>query len=358
MAADDDPGQDRGRDRREQQQEAQDRQRGPAAAGAVRPVTGCSGWRTGCPASTRPGTARSPSRIPRATAISSPLSSALKSIGPAAYRFAQLARVTVRRDGSARFNQLLPEPGAVEADSLHRLARPGAPRPRQLAPTRSPTSSSTRRRPRHLPRPLRGARRRRRPSDVPRPARAGRRRAGRHRHAARRALRPDPRQAESGAGAVRPPRCPEPLACVVTRSGELPLEIPLFAEPEAQVIVIFSGPDRARTGSLRPAGRARRASTPSVRSTPCCAGCGPTTGSAALLCEGGPTAVRRAAARAAGRRAVPDPRPQAHRRRHGPTITTGPSRSPSWPGYGSAGLLERNDSLYLRYRWPPAEPVR
>jgi riboflavin biosynthesis pyrimidine reductase len=32
---------------------------------------------------------------------------------------------------------------------------------------------------------------------------------------------------------------PEPLACVVTRSGSVPLDIPLFAEPEAR-IVIFS----------------------------------------------------------------------------------------------------------------------
>lgn len=32
----------------------------------------------------------------------------------------------------------------------------------------------------------------------------------------------------------------EPLACVVTRSGHVPLDIPLFAEPEAR-IVIFSG---------------------------------------------------------------------------------------------------------------------
>ena len=30
---------------------------------------------------------------------------------------------------------------------------------------------------------------------------------------------------------------PEPLACTVTRSGALPLEIPLFAEPEARIIV-------------------------------------------------------------------------------------------------------------------------
>jgi riboflavin biosynthesis pyrimidine reductase len=30
---------------------------------------------------------------------------------------------------------------------------------------------------------------------------------------------------------------PEPLACTLTRSGSLPLDIPLFAEPEAEVVV-------------------------------------------------------------------------------------------------------------------------
>lgn len=33
---------------------------------------------------------------------------------------------------------------------------------------------------------------------------------------------------------------PEPLACLVTRSGQVPLDIPLFAEPEARVVV-FTG---------------------------------------------------------------------------------------------------------------------
>jgi riboflavin biosynthesis pyrimidine reductase len=33
---------------------------------------------------------------------------------------------------------------------------------------------------------------------------------------------------------------PEPLACILTRSGRLPLDIPLFSEPEARVVV-FSG---------------------------------------------------------------------------------------------------------------------
>ena len=45
--------------------------------------------------------------------------------------------------------------------------------------------------------------------------------------------------ADPGARAARVDRGlePEPIAVTVTRSGRLPLEIPLFAEPEARVIV-------------------------------------------------------------------------------------------------------------------------
>ena len=48
--------------------------------------------------------------------------------------------------------------------------------------------------------------------------------------------------ADPGARRAREARgvSPEPLAVTLTRSGRLPLEIPLFAEPEARVIV-FSG---------------------------------------------------------------------------------------------------------------------
>ncbi len=41
----------------------------------------------------------------------------------------------------------------------------------------------------------------------------------------------------AGSGGRREGRSPEPLACLVTRTGELPTDIPLFDEPEAQVIV-------------------------------------------------------------------------------------------------------------------------
>jgi riboflavin-specific deaminase-like protein len=44
--------------------------------------------------------------------------------------------------------------------------------------------------------------------------------------------RPERRQRRVAAG-----RSPEPLACLVTRSGRLPTDVPLFAEPEARIVV-------------------------------------------------------------------------------------------------------------------------
>jgi riboflavin biosynthesis pyrimidine reductase len=48
---------------------------------------------------------------------------------------------------------------------------------------------------------------------------------------------PAARERRSKAG-----RAPEPLACLLTRSGILPLEIPLFADPEARVVVFAGAP--------------------------------------------------------------------------------------------------------------------
>lgn len=45
-------------------------------------------------------------------------------------------------------------------------------------------------------------------------------------------------------------RSDEPLACLITRSGALPLSIPLFAEPEARIVVFApTEPDLSRTAA-------------------------------------------------------------------------------------------------------------
>jgi riboflavin biosynthesis pyrimidine reductase len=143
-------------------------------------------------------------------------------------------------------------------------------------------------------------------------------------------------------------RSPEPIACVVTRSGEIPSDIPLFAEPEAR-IVVFSPTDidvdhcpaevevvRLDPGELTLTTAMRRLrSDYGVRS---------------LLCEGGPTLFG-----ALVREGVVDElfltlSPKLAGGGRGPTITSGPELTDP-PGIRLQWLLERHGSLYLRYRF-------
>jgi riboflavin biosynthesis pyrimidine reductase len=138
---------------------------------------------------------------------------------------------------------------------------------------------------------------------------------------------------------------PEPLAITLTRSGDVPLGIPLFAEPEAEVVV-FSGREIDISGVA--------AAVEVVVRQP------PDLGAAlrhlrahrgvrVLLCEGGPSMLA-----ALVRERLLDElfltlAPQLTGGGTGPTLTTGPEL----PGLSSmelAGVLERAGSLYLRYR--------
>jgi riboflavin biosynthesis pyrimidine reductase len=142
----------------------------------------------------------------------------------------------------------------------------------------------------------------------------------------------------------------EPLACVVTRSGDVPTAIPLFAEPEAR-IVIFSAmaiaPIRCaaqvevvRLEPERPAltsalGRLRR--DHGVRS---------------LLCEGGPTLFGALLAERLVDELFLTLAPKLTGGGHGPPVSSGDELAE--PGSMKLRwLLERNDSLYLRYALSP-----
>jgi riboflavin biosynthesis pyrimidine reductase len=138
---------------------------------------------------------------------------------------------------------------------------------------------------------------------------------------------------------------PEPLACTVTRSGDVPWDIPLFAEPEAEVVV-FSGTEIDVPGvaaqvevvildppDLASALRHLRTHR-QVR---------------ALLCEGGPALLA-----ALVRERVLDELfltlvPQLTGGGTGPALTTGPEL-PELREMELAGALERAGSLFLRYR--------
>jgi riboflavin-specific deaminase-like protein len=140
---------------------------------------------------------------------------------------------------------------------------------------------------------------------------------------------------------------PEPLACILTRSGRLPLDIPLFSEPEAHVIV-FTG-DEVELGDssawvevvrLPPAeldfahALSHLASEYEVR---------------ALLCEGGPSVLS-----ALLREDVLDElcltlAPKLLGGGTATAITAGPEL-PEFAQACLAGVIERQGTLFLRYQ--------
>jgi riboflavin biosynthesis pyrimidine reductase len=157
---------------------------------------------------------------------------------------------------------------------------------------------------------------------------------------------PDPERRARRVAAGRPA---EPLAVTITRSGEVPFDAPLFAEPAAQVVV-FSGPELnvarvaadvrvLRLGEDRDGDGGLHAAMATL-----CHDHGVET----LLCEGGPHlfgALLRAglvdelfltmAAKLAGGDS-------------GPSITAG-SPLAELDQLGLIGLLESGSTLYLRY---------
>jgi riboflavin biosynthesis pyrimidine reductase len=147
------------------------------------------------------------------------------------------------------------------------------------------------------------------------------------------------RRVEAGAA-------PEPLAVIVTRSGDVPADIPLFDEPEARVAV-FTATDVDLAGA--------RAQVDVVRLDP-----GELTfltvmrqlraehGVRTLLCEGGPTLFG-----ALVREGVVDElfltlAAKLTGGGRGPTISSGPELPEPGP-LRLIWVLERAGSLYLRY---------
>jgi riboflavin biosynthesis pyrimidine reductase len=141
-------------------------------------------------------------------------------------------------------------------------------------------------------------------------------------------------------------RPPEPLACAVTRSGRVPLDIPLFAEPEAK-IVVFS-PSEVDAGICA-------ATVEVVRLDP-----GRLTFSAVLrhlydhhdvrvlLCEGGPTVTGALLHEGLVDELFLTLVPKLTGGGSGPAITSGPELAQ--PAALRIGwVLERAGSLYLRY---------
>lgn len=142
---------------------------------------------------------------------------------------------------------------------------------------------------------------------------------------------------------------PEPLACTVTRHGSLPLDIPLFAEPEAKVVV-FTGRKLDLTGV--------RAQVEVVEMAPDELSFGAALahlrahhGTSTLLCEGGPRVFG-----ALARERVYDQLFLTVSRKlagggSAPAITAGPALAEP-QSLTLEGVLERQGTLFLRYAAP------
>jgi riboflavin biosynthesis pyrimidine reductase len=142
----------------------------------------------------------------------------------------------------------------------------------------------------------------------------------------------------------------EPLACLLTRSGHIPTGIPLFAEPEARIVVFAQStpqlrralddcPAQVELAALEPAeltlstALARLRSTYAVRT---------------LLCEGGPTVFGALLAARLADELFLTIAPKLTGGGHGPGITSGPELAEP-ATLRLRWLLERDQTLFTRY---------
>jgi riboflavin biosynthesis pyrimidine reductase len=139
---------------------------------------------------------------------------------------------------------------------------------------------------------------------------------------------------------------PEPLACIVTRSGDVPTEIDLFAEPEARILVFSPiqpdlGGSRAevRTVEVDPAQPIMTAVLRHLRVD---------FGVRSVLCEGGPTLFGALLSEQVVDELFLTLAPSLTGGGNGPTITTG-AELPEPAALRIEWALEREGALYLRY---------
>lgn len=156
--------------------------------------------------------------------------------------------------------------------------------------------------------------------------------------------RPERRERRLAAG-----RSPEPVACIVTRTGHLPTDIPLFAEPEQQIIVFAAGEvEMSGVGAqveLVRIGHGEMTLTTALehlRSDH---------GVELLLCEGGPTLFGSMLHESVVDELFLTVAPKLAGGGASPTITTGPEL-PELAEAVTIWLLERAGSLHLRLGLP------
>ena len=154
--------------------------------------------------------------------------------------------------------------------------------------------------------------------------------------------KPERRQRRVAAG-----RAAEPLMCVVTRSGHVPLQAPIFAEPEARVAV-FAPPGtsldvaaaQAELIELDPGELTLTTALRRLRSD---------YGIRSLLCEGGPTLFGGLLEERLVDELFLTLAPKLTGGGMSPSITSGPELS-ELANLSLVWALEHDDSLFLRYR--------
>jgi riboflavin-specific deaminase-like protein len=141
-------------------------------------------------------------------------------------------------------------------------------------------------------------------------------------------------------------RTAEPLAVVVTRSGDVPVEIPLFEDPEAAIVVFGpTGTELSECGArveliqLDPGELSFATVMRHLRTEH---------DVRVLLCEGGPTVFGALLRERMVDELFLTVAPKLTGGGHGPTISSGPEL-PEPAALRLEWVLERNGSLYLRY---------
>lgn len=141
-------------------------------------------------------------------------------------------------------------------------------------------------------------------------------------------------------------RSPEPLACIVTRTGDVPTDAPLFAEPEARVVV-FS-PVEVDFTSCAAQVELVRIDRGELTLTTVSKRLRRDFGVASLLCEGGPTVFGALLHENLADELFLTISPNLAGGGTAPTITNGPELSELRP-LRLVWVLERAQALYTRF---------
>ncbi len=154
--------------------------------------------------------------------------------------------------------------------------------------------------------------------------------------------RPERRERRVAAG-----RSPEPLACLISRSGSLPVDGPLFAEPEARILVFCS--EEPQLGEARAQVEVIKLDPGQLTLTTALRRMRSDYGVELLLCEGGPMMFGSLLDEDLVDELFLTVAPKLTGGGTSPTVTSGSELTEprelelSW-------VLEHSDSLYLRYR--------